>query len=495
MNDLSQPVQLRPLLESFANRTLLVSGSTGFVAKALVAKISGSLPTVSRIILPIRARNQGEAERRFEREIEGSSAFAALRGSSWRSRIEVLACDLSQPDLGIDAATRATLVKEVEVVINSAASVDFNGPVHLALAANVRAPRALLGLAREAGAPFVQVSTCFVCGLMDGEVPEALHPIPGENLASCLAELEDASRPFFEQDDSEASTRAGRRLAKAKGFADIYSYTKFLGEHVVNDERDGLPTVIVRPAIVESALRDPYPGWLQGFRMLDPLILAHGEGRLRGFPVKPATVLDIIPVDFVANAILAATARLLEGDQTFTVYQVGTSATAPLEARRIARNLEEHFAAEPLQDERGHARTLSAIKLHDPVRYRRQVTWRYDWPLKVGSAIFGRRLPVPGTRLVRRALRRARGALRATLKYVDTYGAYAALDVRFMTDNTRALNSALGAPDRETFDFRLGTLDWDAFLREVHIPGLLRMLREDGTLAASDAPRTTPLNS
>ena len=39
--------------------------------------------------------------------------------------------------------------------------------------------------------------------------------------------------------------------------------------------------IIVRPAIVESALAEPHPGWIEGFKMAEPLILAYGRGACR----------------------------------------------------------------------------------------------------------------------------------------------------------------------------------------------------------------------
>ena len=72
----------------------------------------------------------------------------------------------------------------------------------------------------------------------------------------------------------------------------------------------GVPLSVVRPAIVESALRHPYPGWIDGFKMADPLIIAFGRGILPEFPGLPDGVLDVIPVDLVVNAILAAAASV-----------------------------------------------------------------------------------------------------------------------------------------------------------------------------------------
>ena len=64
----------------------------------------------------------------------------------------------------------------------------------------------------------------------------------------------------------------------------------------------------MRPAIVESSWQHPYPGWIEGFKMAEPLILAYGRGELPEFPASPDSVLDIVPCDYVVNAIVAVCA-------------------------------------------------------------------------------------------------------------------------------------------------------------------------------------------
>jgi len=65
-------------------------------------------------------------------------------------------------------------------------------------------------------------------------------------------------------------------------------------EHAVVELHGDIPLSIVRPSIIESALEQPFPGWLEGFRMAEPLILAFGRGILRDFSGLPDSVLDII---------------------------------------------------------------------------------------------------------------------------------------------------------------------------------------------------------
>ena len=65
----------------------------------------------------------------------------------------------------------------------------------------------------------------------------------------------------------------------------------------------------MRPSIIESALAEPDPGWIRGFRMADPVIISYAKGLLKQFPGVPEGIIDVIPVDLVVAAILAVAAR------------------------------------------------------------------------------------------------------------------------------------------------------------------------------------------
>ena len=126
----------------------------------------------------------------------------------------------------------------------------------------------------------------------------------------------------------------GRVHANAMGFTDIYSFTKAMAEHAVVELHGDIPLSIVRPSIIESALAEPFPGWLEGFRMAEPLILAFGRGILRDFSGLPDSLLDIIPADFVVNTVLAVAANP-PPDAEPRVYHAasGTPESAALPAR------------------------------------------------------------------------------------------------------------------------------------------------------------------
>ena len=96
---------------------------------------------------------------------------------------------------------------------------------------------------------------------------------------------------------------------------------------------------IVRPAIVESALHFPFPGWIEGGRTAAPLILM-AMGGLKDWPARTDIPLEVVPVDLVAGAILTVGAMLLNGRHK-QVYQLGTADVNPFELEPLVRLLED----------------------------------------------------------------------------------------------------------------------------------------------------------
>src|SRR5207244_5820559 len=136
---------------------------------------------------------------------------------------------------------------------------------------------------------------------------------------------------------------------QALGWPDVYTFTKALGERATEElaASHGLPLSIVRPSIIESALRYPYPGWIEGFKMAEPIILAYGRGTIPEFPGIPEGIVDIIPVDFVVNAMLAAAAAPPPAG-TAAYYHVSSGSRNPLQYKGLYENVREYFEAHPL---------------------------------------------------------------------------------------------------------------------------------------------------
>ncbi|MBI3830351.1 MAG: SDR family oxidoreductase [Planctomycetes bacterium] len=297
----TQSLQGLSVRRFFAGKGVLVTGSTGFLAKALVEKLLRDLPEVKKIHLLIRPRARADGSlvdpaERMREEILRNSAFSRLREKmgarfeSWcQERIACVSGDLTHPRLGLSEEAFEALAREVQIVIGSAATVVFDERLDLALEINTLSPQRLLELAQAAGGAYIHISTAYVSGMRKGLVPESLlDPLeaidaqlppgaPRPDKFDVAKEIEklrtlakivtsdcetQARKQGWAPESEEARTAlrralvsAGMRRARSLGWNDTYTYTKFLGEQLVRDHHGAVPTAIVRPSIIESSLR------------------------------------------------------------------------------------------------------------------------------------------------------------------------------------------------------------------------------------------------
>src|SRR5436190_6846226 len=335
-----------PITDHLAGKTILVTGATGFLGIALMERLLTDVPTC-RLVLLVRSRFGSSPQSRI-REVLGRAAFDRFRerngpdavDRALEERIEIVEGDVSDESLPPFPAG-------IEVVVHCAASVSFDSPIDQAFQTNVLGMLRLYeAVVASRNTPHVvHVSTAYVAGSMKGVVREAAleHSVDWRREAdwalTARAAVEAASRKpemldrFIARATKEhrragpsvvakaaedaredwVSKRLiqyGRARAQSLGWPDVYTFTKALGERAVEQlaSREGLPLSIVRPSIIESALERPHPGWIEGFKMAEPIILAYGRGAIPEFPGIPDGVMDIIPVDLVVNAMLAVAA-------------------------------------------------------------------------------------------------------------------------------------------------------------------------------------------
>lgn len=54
--------------------------------------------------------------------------------------------------------------------------------------------------------------------------------------------------------------------AKKFGWQDTYVFTKAMGEMMIDNLRGDVPVVVIRPSVIESTHKEPFPGWMEGNR-------------------------------------------------------------------------------------------------------------------------------------------------------------------------------------------------------------------------------------
>lgn len=445
-------------------KTVLLTGGTGFLGKVVVERLLRAAPELACVHLLIRVTREPAAAR-LDGEVLSAGVFNALADThrgGWPSLVRDMllpvAGDVSQPRLGLSDDDYAALTNQVDVVINCAASVTFDAPVNEALLHNTRSAEHVAAFARACrSAVLVHVSTAFVAGRRTGLISEAALPdIAGAEIAA----IEEMTRSIVDEGRrdriSEREMRAqlikaGMMRARTLGWHDTYTYTKALGEMMIAAHRGTVPTAIVRPTIIESSLRDPEPGWLENLNVGDPFFVEYGRGRMPDFPLRRDTVFDIVPVDLVANAVVALLPHV-GGTETIGYYAIGSGALNPLTGARLYEYGREHFLQQPMLDRRG--RPIPAAQ------------WTFPTPERFRDMLAG-----DGRQ----------GTTRKRLMYLaDLYEGYTNADCVFDTANTDQLLGRLHDRDRALLDFDVRRIDWRSYIQDVHIPGLRRhVLKED----------------
>jgi hypothetical protein len=251
--------------------------------------------------------------------------------------------------------------------------------------------------------------------------------------------------------------------------------TKALGERVAEHlwADAGHRLTVVRPTIIESALAHPHPGWIDGFKVADPLIAAYGKGRLTEFPGSPATVLDVIPVDLVVNAILAAADRP-PAPASAAYLHVGSGASNPMTLGELARHAKAYFSAHPWLDHLGQATPAADFQFCAPERIRRRIN-RQLLALSLAQRAV-RPAPAAWTRRVRQWACRSAQKLTLLRDYMKLYQPYSCSATVFDDTRARALHAEVTAAGQDSgFDVR--ALDWGHYLTAVHMPALAGLMR------------------
>ena len=82
-----------------------------------------------------------------------------------------------------------------------------------------------------------------------------------------------------------------------------------MAEKTLIKRKGDLPVVLFRPSIIASALDQPFPGWTDSLVAAGGITLVSGLGLVNYINTTGKSEFDLIPVDFVANGIIIATAK------------------------------------------------------------------------------------------------------------------------------------------------------------------------------------------
>ncbi|KAL9319292.1 hypothetical protein ACSQ67_015809 [Phaseolus vulgaris] len=485
------------IVKFLRGKKFFITGATGFLAKVFIEKILRTEPDVGKMYLLIKADNKQAAMDRLQNEIINTDLFRCLQqvhGKSYQafmlSKLVPVVGNICEHNLGLDEDISNVIEEEVDVIVNSAANTTFDERYDTAININTLGPCRLMNIAKKCKnlRLFLHVSTAYVNGQRQGRIMERPFSI-GECIAKekFISEISPKYLPTLDiegeinlvsnyKGDIEDSLLAqkmkeiGLERARRYGWQDTYVFTKAMGEMMIDKLRGDIPVVIMRPSVIESTFSEPFPGWMEGNRMMDPIVLCYGKGQLTGFLVDPNGVLDVVPADMVVNATLAAMARHgVSQKSDLNVYQIASSVVNPLVFQDLAKLLYEHYSSSPWIDSKGRPIQVPLMKLFSSTEEFSGHLWR--------DAIQKRGLTAMASskgKMSQKLENMCRKSVEQANYLANIYEPYTFYGGRFDNSNTQRLMESMSEEEKRKFGFDVKSIDWKDYITNVHIPGLRR---------------------
>ncbi len=228
------------------------------------------------------------------------------------------------------------------------------------------------------------------------------------------------------------------------------------------------------PVIIESALAEPFPGWIRGFRMAEPVILSYARGLLKEFPGVPEGTVDVIPVDIVVASIIAVAA--LGPEKAAPITQVASGSTNPLKYKVLVDNVRAWFTEHPLYDNEGQPIVVPEWQFPARGRVKEQ--------LKRAKAVAERTekvlqaLPLRGKQASWAAtLEEKKTDIDRAYQYVLLYGLYTECEAIYQVDRLMEMWAGLSPEDQAAFNFDPQSVDWAHYVHEIHLPSIVHHSR------------------
>ncbi|CAJ2659300.1 fatty acyl-CoA reductase 3-like [Trifolium pratense] len=488
-------MELGSIMQFLEGKTVLVTGATGFLAKIFVEKILRVQPNVKKLFLLLRAKDSESAIQRFRTEIIGKDLFKLLKenqGAKFNSfvfeKMTLVPGDISQEGLNLkDSILEEEICHQTDVIVNLAATTKFDERYDVALGINTLGVKYVLNFAKKCVKlrVLVHVSTAYVCGERGGLILEdphrfgvSLNGVPGLDIDMEKILVEERLNQLqaegtTEQDIEVEMKDLGMKRATEYGWPNTYVFTKAMGEMLVETSKENMSVVVIRPTIVTSTYREPFPGWVEGLRTIDSVVVAYGKGKLTSFMADLDAVVDVIPADMVVNAIIVAmVAHANQPSDDHIIYHVGSSVRNPITYRDFREYNFKYFTEKPWINKDGKPVKVDRVTVFSNLAsFRRYMFIRYLLPLKgleVANTIlcqyfqgiyldFNRKITI-------------------VMRLVDLYLPYLFFNGIFDDMNTEKLllTAKQEGAEMNLFYFDPIIIDWEDYFMNIHIPGIFK---------------------
>ncbi len=285
---------------------IFITGTTGFLGRHLAVRLLRR-PDVGRLYCLVRADDPDHGRARILRSLK--RATSPDEANALMGRIQPVCGDLTSEALGLSPADAHAVVEHCTVFLHAAADVRFNQDLEDARLRNVFGTQQVARYAREAASRgtlerFDWVGTAFVAGHRAGPVSED-------------------------------------ELVHEAGWRNSYEQSKYEAELWLRGHCADLPLTVFRPSIIVG---ESSSGATSNFGMLYWPVQLYARGWWRTIVGSPKTNVDLVPVDFVADAIDALSRP---GQPTGATWQLAAGQGGSRSIEELAALCHRYFGGKP----------------------------------------------------------------------------------------------------------------------------------------------------
>ncbi|BDZ69792.1 AMP-binding protein [Methanobacterium petrolearium] len=271
---------------------VLITGANGFLGTQIIRQLIFN-PQIE-IIAMVRAKNQENAIKRLKRAWwDWPELTEALQ-----TRIKVLPGDITHKNLNLSDNDYQFMVSSLTHIIHTVADLRLHAPMEELRQTNLQGTSNLINLAQQAVQKgiferFSHVSTAYVAGKRQGTI------------------LEDELNHWHDKTDLNAYNSDTPNYDRPT-FWSNYEESKYEAEKAVRES--DLPYSIFRPGMVVGNSKT---GEIKTFNTVYSLLKLYLNGKLRVIPTSSSLTLNMIPVDYVTEAISSLTFNVQARNKTF----------------------------------------------------------------------------------------------------------------------------------------------------------------------------------
>jgi len=242
---------------------IFLTGATGFIGGSFLQKWLNE--TDLKVTLLVRSKKGVAPQARVREGL--TTLFPEADISTLSERVGLMEGDLALDRFGVEQAAYERLTRQTAHILHCAAAVRFDLEISQARQINVRGTETVLAFAKACPQleRVIYVGTAYVAGKQNGIVRED-------------------------------------ELDKGQEHNNTYERSKFEAETLVRAAMSHLPITIFRPSIVVC---DSRTGRLSRYSAFNRVLRRYALGLLKMLPGHLSTRMDLVPVDYVANAAFA----------------------------------------------------------------------------------------------------------------------------------------------------------------------------------------------